>query len=232
MAAGAVVLWRHGRTEFNAAARLQGHSDIPLDDVGAWQVAEAAEHLAQRHEPSRIVASDLGRAVATASALSDLTGVPVEIDPRLRERGFGSWEGLTAAEIEERWPEAYAVWRAGKDPQRSGAESRAEVARRMVKAVREHADGVPDGGTLVVVSHGAAITLGLVALLGLDPATWRGLGGLHNAHWSLLRASHRDIGPAWYVESHNLGPSVAVDDWNAGVPADAMPSSTADAMRA
>lgn len=231
MAARAVVLWRHGRTEFNAAARLQGHTDIPLDDVGAWQVAEAAQHLAQRHTPSRIVASDLGRAVQTAGALAELTGIAVDVDPRLRERGFGAWEGLTAAEIEERWPDAYAVWRAGKDPQRAGAESRGDVARRMVEAVTEHAAAVEDGGTLVVVSHGAAITLGLVELLGLDPATWRGLGGLHNAHWSLLRASHRDIGPAWYVESHNLGPAVAVDDWNAGVPADAMPSSTADALR-
>ncbi|MBX9246076.1 histidine phosphatase family protein [Actinotalea ferrariae] len=231
MAARAVVLWRHGRTAYNAAARLQGHSDIPLDDVGAWQVAEAAQHIAQRHTPARIVSSDLGRAVATARALGELADVPVDVDPRLRERGFGTWEGLTAAEIEERWPDAYAVWRQGKDPQRAGAETRAEVAERMVEAVSEHAAALDDGGTLVVVSHGAAITLGLVALLGLDPAAWRGLGGLHNAHWSLLRASHRDVGPAWYVEAHNHGPAVAVDDWNAGVPADAMPSSTADAMR-
>ncbi|WP_182111519.1 MULTISPECIES: histidine phosphatase family protein [unclassified Actinotalea] len=231
MAARAVVLWRHGRTAWNADARLQGSTDIALDDVGRWQIAEAAQHLAQRHAPSRIVSSDLARAVATARALGDLTGVEVEVDPRLRERRFGAWEGLTASEIQERWPEAYATWRGGRDPDRDGAEARATVAARVSEAVAEHAAAVEDGGTLVAVSHGAAITLGLVALLGLDPAGWRGLGGLHNAHWSLLRASHRDIPPAWYVESHNLGPAVAVDDWNAGVPTDAMPSSTGDALR-
>ena len=231
MTARAVILWRHGRTAWNAAARLQGSSDIPLDDVGRWQVAEAAQHLAERHSPTRIVSSDLGRAMTTAQSLADLTGLPVDRDPRLQERGFGEWEGCSAAEIAERWPDAYATWRAGGDPDRAGAETRVAVADRVVAAIAEHAAAMDDEGTLVVVSHGAAITLGLVALLGLDPATWRGLGGLHNAHWTLVRSSSRSTGSAWYVEAHNLGPAVAVDDWNAGVPADAMPSSTADAMR-
>lgn len=231
MTARAVILWRHGRTAWNAAARLQGSSDIALDDVGRWQVAEAARHLADRHRPTRIVSSDLGRAMATARALADLTDLPVDGDPRLRERGFGEWEGCTAAEIAERWPDAYAAWRSGGDPDRDGAETRIAVADRVVAAVTEHAEAMDDGGTLVVVSHGAAITLGLVSLLGLDPSTWRGVGGLHNAHWTLVRSSSRSTGSAWYVESHNLGPAVAVDDWNAGVPADALPSSTADAMR-
>ncbi|WP_149202773.1 histidine phosphatase family protein [Actinotalea subterranea] len=232
MTARAVILWRHGRTEYNAAARLQGHTDIPLDAVGRWQVTEAAQHLAQRHRPTRIVSSDLGRAVATAQALADVVGLEVAVDPRLRERSFGEWEGLTADEIAERWPEAYRTWRAGRDPERAGAETRATVAERMVTALSEQAAALGEDDTLVVVSHGAAITLGLVALLGLDPAAWRGLGGLHNAHWTLLRGSSRNIGSAWYIEAHNLGPAVAVEDWNAGVPVDAMPSSTADAMRA
>lgn len=230
MTARAVVLWRHGRTAWNASTRLQGSADIPLDDVGRWQVGEAAEHLAQRHRPDRIVSSDLGRAMATAQALADLSGVAVEPDPRLRERSFGDWEGCTAAEIAERWPEAYATWTSGGDPERPGAETRPVVADRVVAAITEHSAAM-DGGTLVIVSHGAAITLGVVALLGLDAATWRGIGGLHNAHWTLLRSSHRPNRSAWYVESHNLGPAVAVDDWNAGVPAEALPSSTADALR-
>lgn len=230
MAARTLVLWRHGRTEWNATARLQGHADIPLDDVGRWQVREAAHHLAQRHRPARIVTSDLGRAVETGRALGALTGQEVVPDARLRERGFGDWEGLTATEIGERWPEAYAVWRSGQDPHRTGSETRAAVAERVVAAAREHLAALDDDDTLVLVSHGAAITLALAALLGQDPATWRGISGLHNAHWSLLRASHRR-GPAWYLESHNLGPSVAVEDWNAGVPADAMPSTTGDALR-
>lgn len=231
MTARAVILWRHGRTAYNAAARLQGQIDIPLDEVGLWQVEQAAAHIAVRHHPARIVASDLGRAHSTADALGRITGLTVGLDPRLRERAFGEWEGLTGEEIRARWPEQHATWQAGRDPERTGAESRAEVGVRVAGAVTELAHDLPRDETLVVVSHGAAITLGLAVLLGQDAATWRGLSGLHNAHWTLLRPGRHEGATPWFIEAHNLGPSVAVDDWNAGVPGDAMPSSTADAMR-
>ncbi|MCV2393957.1 histidine phosphatase family protein [Actinotalea sp. M2MS4P-6] len=230
MTARAVVLWRHGRTAYNAEGRMQGQIDIPLDDVGRWQAAQGAQHIAQRHRPATIVASDLGRAFATASALADLTGAALHVDARLRERSFGAWEGCTLAEIRERWPEDYALWRGREEPLRTGAETRTEVADRVSAAVREHAEALGDDETIVAVSHGAAITLGIAGLLGLD-ASWRGMGGLHNAHWSLLRPSGRHPG-TWYLESHNLGPAVAVDDWNSGLPGEALPSSTADAWRA
>lgn len=231
MTAGTVILWRHGRTEFNATARLQGQIDIPLDDVGAWQVEQAAMDVWRRHTPTRIVASTLGRAIATAHGLADLVGLPVETDGRLVERSFGTWEGLSAPEIAERWPEEFAVWQSGHDPARMGAETRAEVAERFATAVTELAATMGRKETLVVVSHGAAISLGLTVLLGLDATAWRGLVGLHNAHWSVLRASRGDHLPVWRLESHNLGPSVRVADWDAGVPAESLPSSTADALR-
>ena len=232
MTAGTVILWRHGRTAYNAGGRLQGSIDIPLDDVGSWQVEQAALDLWRRHSPSRIVASTLGRAVATGRALADLVGLEVEVDARLCERSFGDWEGLAAQEVAERWPKEYAVWQGGGDPQRTGAESRATVAERVADAVTAHAGTMTASDTLVVVSHGAAISLGLTALLGLDAVAWRGLVGLHNAHWTVLRASRGQAVPAWRLEAHNLGPSVSVADWNAGVPAEGLPSSAADAMRA
>lgn len=230
MTARAVVLWRHGRTAFNAAGRMQGCIDIPLDEVGQWQAVEGAQHLARRHTPARIVSSDLGRAVSTAEALSALSGVPVVLDAALRERSFGEWEGLTAEEIQDRWPEQFDVWRAGRDPQRTGAETRAEVAERFAEAVERHAAALDQHETLVVVAHGAAIGLGIGALLGLDPGQ-RLIAGLHNAHWSLVRPSGRRPG-SWFLEAHNLGPAVAVDEWNVGLPAETLPSSTADALRA
>jgi glucosyl-3-phosphoglycerate phosphatase len=231
VSARTVVLWRHGRTAYNASHRLQGGTDIPLDDVGRWQAQEAAQALSERYVPDRVVSSDLGRAVDTAQALVDLAGLDVERDARLRERGFGEWEGLTAEEIAERWPEQYRVWRSGQDPRREGAESRQEVADRMAEAIVEHAGRTATGGTLVLVSHGAAITLGVVRLLGLDPQSWRGLFGLHNAHWAVLRASAGEGRPRWALEAHNVGPAVVMDDWNAGRPTESLPSSTADAMR-
>src|SRR5690606_14723402 len=70
-----VVLWRHGRTSYNEQRRLQGQVDIPLDEVGRWQAAQAAHDIAERHSPTRIVSSDLERAAGTAQALAELVGV-------------------------------------------------------------------------------------------------------------------------------------------------------------
>ena len=231
MSAGTVILWRHGRTEFNATSRLQGTIDVPLDEVGRWQVEQAALDLWRRHVPTRVVASDLGRAMETAHQLADLVGIEVETDPRLRERSFGQWEGLLDTEIAERWPQDYAVWQEGHDPMRGGAEGRAAVAERVAAAVTDLAAPMAREETLVVVCHGAAISLGMTALLGLDAVQWRGLVGLHNAHWSVLRASRGNAAPPWRLQSHNLGPAVRAAEWDAGVPADSLPSSTADALR-
>ncbi len=215
MTAGRVVLWRHGRTAHNAGARLQGQSDIPLDEVGVWQAATAAEALAARYRPTRIIASDLGRAHATALALSERVGLPVHTDARVRERSFGEWEGLTSAEIADRWPEQHAAWVSGHEPTRVGAETRGEVLARMVEAVTEQAGALDRDDTLVVVSHGAAISLALIGLLGL-PAEWRGITGMANAHWAEIQPARPGSGLAWRLEALNLGPTHASTDWNAG----------------
>ena len=68
MTAGRVLLWRHGRTAHNLQARLQGQSDIPLDEVGHWQAHTAAAAIAARYQPTRIVVSDLVRARVPADA--------------------------------------------------------------------------------------------------------------------------------------------------------------------
>ena len=138
---------------------------------------------------------------------------------------------MTSAEIADRWPEEHSVWTTGHDPVRSGSESRVSVAARVAEAVADLAAPLGGEQTLVVVSHGAAITLGLTALLGQDADAWRGLVGLHNAHWSVLRANTSAAHPSWRLQSHNTGPSVQVSDWNDGVPGETLASSAADAMR-
>ena len=104
MSASTVLLWRHGQTDYNASGKLQGQVDIALNEIGRAQAVAAAEVL-MRVEPARIVSSDLSRAHATAQTLAERVGVPVHLDERLRERGFGQWEGLTHPEIAEQWPE-------------------------------------------------------------------------------------------------------------------------------
>jgi probable phosphoglycerate mutase len=213
--AGRLLLWRHGRTAHNASGRLQGQSDIPLDDVGIWQARTAAAALAARYRPTKIVVSDLGRARATAQALAAQLGMEAIEDHRVRERSFGAWEGLTAAEIGERWPEEHARWAAGGEPARAGAETRSQVAERMVEAITEHAAGLADDDTLVVVSHGAAIGLAVAGLLEL-PSDWRGIVGVSNAHWAELRAARGPAERSWRLTGYNLGPTDASADWNAG----------------
>ncbi|MFC7405572.1 histidine phosphatase family protein [Georgenia alba] len=203
MTAGTVVLWRHGQTEFNAAGRLQGQSDIRLNDAGHRQADLAATALATL-EPSRIITSDLVRATQTAQALAERTGVRPTVDVRLRERGFGRWEGLTQAEIQESWPEAFVQWRHGQEPEGIGAETRTACGTRVAAAVEEVSAQMDPEEVLVVVSHGAAITLGQTILLGLDPAQWFGISGLENCGWALM---HPNPGrqPAWRLSAYNLG---------------------------
>ena len=215
MRAGTLLLLRHGRTAYNAEGRLQGQVDIPLDDVGRWQAREGAATLAAAHRVTRIVASDLVRAAATAHALGEVTGLPVTLDARLRERSFGPWEGLTAAEMREGWPEEYAAWRHGGEPV-EGAEPRAAVAERFVEAVEEHAAGLARDEVLCVVSHGAAISTGTTALLGLDVETWRGLVGPANVHWAELRAGGPDAVPSWRLARYDAGAAFSREHWAAG----------------
>ncbi|POH58846.1 histidine phosphatase family protein [Arthrobacter glacialis] len=216
-----VIFWRHGRTSWNAARRFQGQSDIPLDEVGASQASRAASLLAGklvRHGPEfhgneptmQILSSDLSRAFSTAQQLATLTGGDVLVDPRLRETYGGDWEGKTFDEIIEQFPEQIQKWQRDEPGVRAGGgETRVEVAHRMVAAVLENVEALPDGGTLVVTTHGGATRVAVAQMLGLPEHLWRTLSGLSNCHWSVLEASQsaaagNGIGN-WRLLEHNVG---------------------------
>jgi len=185
MGARRVVLWRHGRTAWNADSRFQGTTDVPLDAVGIAQAARAARDLATL-DPDRIVSSTLQRAHDTASALASLVGLDVGTDPALRETFAGSWQGLLREEIIARDGDLFARWASGEDVRPGGGELRQEVADRVSDAVRRHLVGVRPGGTLVVATHGGAARAGIGELLGLPIEHWTVLGGLVNCAWSVL----------------------------------------------
>src|ERR1043165_9622734 len=86
-----LILWRHGNTDWNAAHRVQGQTDVPLNALGLRQAADVAVKLAPRN-PTLLISSDSSRAARTADALADITGLVAQRDPRLRERAFGLWE--------------------------------------------------------------------------------------------------------------------------------------------
>jgi glucosyl-3-phosphoglycerate phosphatase len=189
-----LVCLRHGQTLWNVEHRFQGHSDIPLDETGLAQAARSASLLASLR-PTLIVSSDLRRANDTARALGRIVGLDVAVDEDLRERSGGAWEGLTRAEIAEGWPQEFLAW----DP--PGGEAVTDVAARVSTAVRRWAAKLDDDGLLVVVSHGAALRLGICELLGLPRELWSAVGGLGNCSWSVLEEGRR----GWRLLEHNAG---------------------------
>jgi broad specificity phosphatase PhoE len=188
------VLWRHGQTTWNVEHRFQGQTDIPLDETGEAQAEYAARRLTTLM-PSAIYASDLTRAQQTAAPLSKLTGLPVRADKGLRERFGGVWEGLTDTEINERYPRERATW----DP--PGGEPTAAVADRVSAAITRVAVAVAPGQLAVVVSHGAALRLGMERLLGLPAGGIGVLGPLANCSWSVLSV----LDGRWRLLEYNAG---------------------------
>jgi len=188
------VLWRHGQTTWNAERRFQGQTDIPLDETGEAQAEYAARRLATLR-PSAIFASDLSRALQTAAPLARLTGLQVAPDKQLRERSGGDWEGLSDQEIRDRYPAERATW----NP--PNGEPTAVVAERVGAALARITGTLDDGQLAVVVSHGAALRLGMERVLGL-PALGRGvLGPLANCSWSVLSLQ----GAHWRLLEYNAG---------------------------
>lgn len=200
-----VVVWRHGRTIWNAEQRFQGQTDIPLDTTGIAQADRAAAMLASLR-PAAIASSDLSRARATAEPLAALTGLAIEVDARLRETSAGEWEGLTRPELEERFGDALARWSADA-AFRAGTtgETRLEVADRVVAAIEERLAPLPPGSTLVIATHGGAARAAIGRMLALPPEHWAVLGVLANTSWSVLVENRSGYGPPWRLQEYNAG---------------------------
>ena len=188
------MLWRHGQTIWNVERRFQGQTDIPLDETGEAQADYAARRLATLR-PDAIVSSDLIRAQSTAAPLARLTGLAVTLDKDLRERFGGDWEGLNDEEIAERYPAERATW----NP--PNGESTVAVADRVRAALDRTAASLAGGQLAVVVSHGAALRLGMERLLGLPEEAFGALGPLSNCSWSVLSQRH----DRWRLLEHNAG---------------------------
>jgi probable phosphoglycerate mutase len=119
---GRLLVVRHADTTWNAEHRWAGHSDPPLSELGMEQAAAlGAAHAGSAID--RVIASDLGRALATADAVRVACGVPeVVVDARWRERSFGPWEGQVSADIELAWPGMLSEWRVGRLREIAGGE--------------------------------------------------------------------------------------------------------------
>lgn len=173
-----VHLLRHGRTVWNLEGRAQGHTDVELDEVGHRQAKAAAVALA-RIELTRIVTSDLRRALQTAAYVEQETGVRATLEPRLRETSWGVREGLTLAEFAARHPDEHAAWEAsGRTVAIAGGEAESDVLVRVRAAMRDLVASAEPGERIVVISHGGALKSAVAALLDwpdADPTRLRGM---------------------------------------------------------
>jgi glucosyl-3-phosphoglycerate phosphatase len=207
-----LILLRHGQTEYNAGDRMQGQLDTDLSELGRLQAKSAAKSLAER-APAAIVSSDLRRALDTATALGEHTGLTVTTDTRLRETHLGEWQGLTHIQVDERDPGARAAWRADASWTPPGGESRIEVARRAVPVVDELLASRPEWGEepVVIVAHGGLIAALTAALLDLPVGRWPVLGGLGNTSWVQLSGHGAADAVSWRLDVWNASASVAGD---------------------
>jgi broad specificity phosphatase PhoE len=135
-----LLLARHGETDWNAEGRLQGHTDRPLNDFGRRQAKELADRLAGEGADA-IYTSDLVRAKETAEIVGERLGLTVVVDPDLREKDWGTWEGLTG-------DERVHVELVG--------ESTEDHRDRVMAAIRRIIERHPDQ-RVVVVTHGGSL---------------------------------------------------------------------------
>jgi len=190
--ATATLLLRHGQTPMSVQKRYAGRSDAPLTDVGLQQAAAAAKHLASA-DLDVIVTSPLQRAVRTAEEVAGVTGVPLVTDEGFRETDFGAWEGLTFAEVRERWPAELRTWLADPDAAPPGGESFAVVSNRVTEALHRVLTG-RQRQRILIVSHVTPIKTLVAAALLAPPAA------LFRMHLDVAALSEID----WYSD----GPAV------------------------
>ena len=151
-----LCLARHGETDWNAAGRLQGQLDVPLNPHGQRQAGALAAALS-RHPFAAVYSSDLARARLTAQPLAQALGLQVQALAEWRERHHGRMQGMTYQELERDWPEGHRRLRA-RDPEFDidGGESLVALAARCAGALAalraRHAEGM-----VAVVSHGGVL---------------------------------------------------------------------------
>ena len=147
-----LVLIRHGSTEHSADRRFSGRNDLPLDPAGEAQVAALARRAPSLGHVAAIFSSPLRRARQTADAVAAALRLPVSVTEDLAELDFGSWEGLTHAEVRERDPDELAAWYASPDVATPGGESLTALTRR-VRRARNAVIAAHPGQVVAVVTH-------------------------------------------------------------------------------
>ncbi len=200
-----LVFARHGETADNASHVFQGQTGKGLNARGRAQASRLAERLC-RVPPDVIVASDLERAVETATIVGRACGLEPILERDLREVDVGAWTGKSHEQIQELYPEEWGAWSAGLDVRRGGGETYAELANRIERAVVRIV-GDHGGKRVLVVSHGGAIKSYVAKILAVSAEGLRALAGVGNCGLTVIEreARGRSRLHAWNDTSHLEG---------------------------
>jgi len=198
------IVIRHGETRWNLAARVQGHLDSELTPAGIEQADAIARRLAE--EPfDLLVSSDLGRAHETARRIAEVSGHAIRLDARFRERNFGAGAGLTYAEIDQLYPDAFTRNRE-IDPDHAipGGESRRAFQERVAHAFAALAADEP-GKRITVVSHGGVLGALYRHIHGIPVATPHRIAIANASYNALTFDGGRWTVDAWADTAHLPG---------------------------
>jgi len=229
---GIMYIARHGESVWNAERRIQGQRDVPLSERGVSQAQALASRLAAERI-DQIFTSDLQRAHQTAAAVAALQLAlhePLRVRPALRERSYGSWEGLTAAAARARGTPPSGDGTAGASPVAAtttpdawdgppDAETFGEVVNRLLDAWTEVAQVLDSGATALVVGHAAALRALLCGLTG-TPAAGQRRWQMDTASLSCLTWESGTLSVDWWNDAtHTVEPleaAASVTDEHAG----------------
>ncbi len=211
-----IIAVRHGETAWNVDTRIQGQLDIGLNERGLWQAERVGKALAEE-AIDRIYSSDLQRAHSTAQAIARHTSNPtareVQLHTGLRERGFGTFEGETWADIAEKWPDESRRWKQ-RDPHFAppGGETPTQLLARVQTTVDDIAARHP-GEHIVLVAHGGVMDM-LYRLATRQelyaPRTWHlGNAAINRLLWTPDGLSLVGWGDARHLEDDALDETTA-----------------------
>jgi broad specificity phosphatase PhoE len=197
-----LFLIRHGETEHNVAGIAQGWNDSALSERGERQVRRLAERIA-RLTPNALFSSPLSRALATAQAIAETTGLEIRTLDELREMNYGGWEGMSFLAVRREYADVYRNWIDDPDWPCPGGESHNDVRARLERAFRiieSSANGEPLRAA--VVTHGTAIRVAATVLLGVPVMTSRHFAQDNAAVNVFMRRGERMVLKAWNDATH------------------------------
>lgn len=191
-----LFLVRHGETVHNVAGITQGWSDSALSDRGEQQVRALAARL-RALGVTAIYSSPLGRAISTAEAIANETGLPINTHDDLREMNYGGWEGKSFLDVRRDDAGVFHRWIADGDAACPEGESHADVRRRFERAL-----AAVDSARPLIVSHGTAIRIAATALLDLPVMASRHFAQDNAALNIFVHRNERWVLKTWNDNTH------------------------------